>query len=145
LERKASNSRNMGSDGPGEDPIDAFTEWALSRGVTLNGIAAHRFPGRGVGIVAESKIEVCTILYPFFPSDGSEMFLYPVPRVHNFNANTDMPFMQTNIPHSLAKRSYMLQYLFYGQNSPFQRISPNLLVPANRKSPSMAFSPSTSP
>jgi hypothetical protein len=36
-----------------------FTEWAVTRGVKLNGIAAHRFPGRGVGIIAKKELEVC--------------------------------------------------------------------------------------
>jgi len=40
-----------------------FTEWAVARGVKLNGIAIHRFPGRGLGIVAEKKIEVCGIIF----------------------------------------------------------------------------------
>lgn len=34
-----------------------FTEWAVARGVRLNGTAAHRFPGRGLGIIAEKKLE----------------------------------------------------------------------------------------
>ena len=36
-----------------------FMEWAIARGVTLNGIAAHRFPGKGVGIIAEKELKVC--------------------------------------------------------------------------------------
>ena len=38
-----------------------FTEWAIARGVNLNGIAIHRFPGRGLGIVAEKELEVLMI------------------------------------------------------------------------------------
>jgi hypothetical protein len=41
-----------------------YTEWAVARGVKPNGIAAHRIPGRGLGIIAEKKLEVCrTNLY----------------------------------------------------------------------------------
>jgi hypothetical protein len=36
-----------------------FTEWAVARGVKLNSIAVHRFPGKGLGIIAEEKLEVC--------------------------------------------------------------------------------------
>ncbi|RDW63823.1 SET protein [Coleophoma crateriformis] len=32
-----------------------FTEWAMSQGVEINGIAAHRFPGKGLGIIAERR------------------------------------------------------------------------------------------
>ena len=35
-----------------------FTEWAVTYGVTINGVAAHRFPGRGLGIIAEKNLEV---------------------------------------------------------------------------------------
>ncbi|TAQ84510.1 hypothetical protein B7494_g7176 [Chlorociboria aeruginascens] len=34
-----------------------FTTWALAQGVTLNGIAPHMFPGRGLGILAEKTLE----------------------------------------------------------------------------------------
>jgi hypothetical protein len=44
-----------------------YTEWAVARGVKLNGIATHRFPGRGLGIIAEKKLKVCrTNLYAAF-------------------------------------------------------------------------------
>jgi hypothetical protein len=36
-----------------------FTKYAAALGVKLNGIAIHRFPGRGLGIIAERKLEVC--------------------------------------------------------------------------------------
>ncbi len=35
-----------------------FTKWAAARGVKANGIAVHRFPGKGLGIIAEKKLEV---------------------------------------------------------------------------------------
>jgi len=38
-----------------------FTEWAVARGVKLNGIASHKFPGRGIGIIAEKELKVCTV------------------------------------------------------------------------------------
>jgi hypothetical protein len=44
-----------------------FTEWVVARGVKLNGIAAHRFPGRGLGIITEKELKVCrTNLYTAF-------------------------------------------------------------------------------
>ncbi|GES60059.1 ribosomal N-lysine methyltransferase [Aspergillus terreus] len=36
---------------------EAFTQWALSHGVQINGIAPARFPGRGTGMVATRTIE----------------------------------------------------------------------------------------
>lgn len=41
------------------DVHEEFTEWALAQGLNLNGIAIHRFPGRGVGIIAEKELNVC--------------------------------------------------------------------------------------
>lgn len=32
-----------------------FTVWAIMRGVKINGLAAHRFPGKGLGIIAERR------------------------------------------------------------------------------------------
>jgi len=34
---------------------EAFAEWASERGIEINGIAAHTFEGRGVGIIAEKR------------------------------------------------------------------------------------------
>ncbi|KAL3420204.1 SET domain-containing protein [Phlyctema vagabunda] len=34
-----------------------FTEWAVAQGVKINGIAAHKFPGKGLGIIAEKRHE----------------------------------------------------------------------------------------
>ncbi|KAL5355822.1 hypothetical protein BJX96DRAFT_161998 [Aspergillus floccosus] len=36
---------------------EAFTRWALSKGVQINGIAPARFPGRGTGMIATRTIE----------------------------------------------------------------------------------------
>jgi len=43
-----------------------FTEWACAQGVKINGVAAHRFPGRGLGIVAKRKHEVQETITPSF-------------------------------------------------------------------------------
>ncbi len=37
---------------------EQFRDWALEQGVKLNGVAAHRFPGRGLGIIATEKAKV---------------------------------------------------------------------------------------
>jgi len=37
-----------------------FTKWVITQGVTINGIAAHKFPGRGLGIIAEKNLKVRT-------------------------------------------------------------------------------------
>jgi len=38
---------------------EEFTRWAVEKGVKINGIKAHRFEGRGLGIIAEKDFEVC--------------------------------------------------------------------------------------
>jgi hypothetical protein len=40
------------------DIHERFTEWAIEKGVKINGIKAHRFEGRGLGIIAEKDFEV---------------------------------------------------------------------------------------
>lgn len=45
---------------PGEDH-EAFTEWAMERGVEALGVAPARFPGRGLGMIATRKIKVGTL------------------------------------------------------------------------------------
>lgn len=37
---------------------EEFTAWAVSKGAKIHGIAAHAFPGRGLGIIATEKLEV---------------------------------------------------------------------------------------
>jgi hypothetical protein len=37
---------------------EEFTNWAVERGVKINGVAAHKFEGRGLGIIATKKHEV---------------------------------------------------------------------------------------
>lgn len=41
------------------DSPTELTEWALAHGVHLNGIAVHRMPGKGLGVMGERIIEVC--------------------------------------------------------------------------------------
>lgn len=42
-----------------------FAEWAVARGVKINGVAAHRFPGKGLGIIAEKQFKArMTFLIP---------------------------------------------------------------------------------
>ena len=48
---------------------EAFTMWALNQGVKLHGVAAHRFPGRGLGIVALEAAPVCPIFFVSFSHD----------------------------------------------------------------------------
>jgi hypothetical protein len=38
-----------------------FTDWVLSQGAEINGIAAHGFSGRGLGIVAKKRHEVSLV------------------------------------------------------------------------------------
>jgi hypothetical protein len=39
-----------------------FTAWAVKIGLEINGIAPHRFPGHGLGIVAAERHEVGLVL-----------------------------------------------------------------------------------
>jgi len=38
---------------------EAFTRWAVERGVKINGIKPYRFEGKGLGIIAEKRLVVC--------------------------------------------------------------------------------------
>lgn len=40
------------------DAHEEFEKWAVERGVKINGIKAHKFEGRGLGIIATKKHEV---------------------------------------------------------------------------------------
>jgi hypothetical protein len=42
---------------------EEFTKWAVDRGVKINDVSAHRFNGRGLGIIADKKLEVCKTTY----------------------------------------------------------------------------------
>ena len=43
---------------------EKFREWVtVEKGVKINGITAHKFEGRGVGIIAEKRLEVRDIFY----------------------------------------------------------------------------------
>ncbi|OWP06732.1 SET domain-containing protein [Marssonina coronariae] len=41
---------------------EEFTHWARERGVKINGIAAHKFEGRGLGIIAEKRLKANSTL-----------------------------------------------------------------------------------
>ena len=47
---------------PELDAQDEFTAWSLAQGVEIMDIAVHRFPGRGLGIIAEKDFKVCEVL-----------------------------------------------------------------------------------
>ncbi|PGH34817.1 hypothetical protein GX50_02378 [[Emmonsia] crescens] len=47
--------RSTSSAGPEHEK---FTEWAISQGIQINGVAPTRFPGQGVGLAAQRKIHV---------------------------------------------------------------------------------------
>lgn len=41
---------------------DDFTKWVVDKGVLLNGVASHRFPGRGMGVITTRAHKV-SVLY----------------------------------------------------------------------------------
>ncbi|OAX79511.1 hypothetical protein ACJ72_06166 [Emergomyces africanus] len=47
-------NRSTSSAGPEHEQ---FTEWAISQGIEINGVAPTRFPGQGVGLAAQRKID----------------------------------------------------------------------------------------
>ncbi len=50
---------------PGEEHT-AFTQWAVSHGIKIKGIAPARFPGRRLGMIATRDIEVSmSVLFHF--------------------------------------------------------------------------------
>lgn len=42
---------------------EEFTEWAVKNGVKINGVAAHKFEGRGLGVIATKRHEVREVVY----------------------------------------------------------------------------------
>ncbi|KIX96613.1 uncharacterized protein Z520_07879 [Fonsecaea multimorphosa CBS 102226] len=40
----------------------SLTKWAVSNGIKVNGIAAHKFPGRGLGIVAKRRLKAGEVI-----------------------------------------------------------------------------------
>lgn len=40
------------------DIHERFMEWAVEKGVKINGIKPHKFEGRGLGIIAEKDLKV---------------------------------------------------------------------------------------
>lgn len=48
----------MSTDSAPGDEHEQFTQWAISQGIVINGIAPARFPGRGLGMVATRSIKV---------------------------------------------------------------------------------------
>jgi hypothetical protein len=45
---------------------EKFTEWAIEKGVEINGIRPHRFEGRGLGIIAEKDFKVRGTFFALF-------------------------------------------------------------------------------
>ncbi|EXJ61184.1 uncharacterized protein A1O5_11976 [Cladophialophora psammophila CBS 110553] len=39
-----------------------LTKWAVCNGIKVNGVAAHRFPGKGMGIVAERRLKAGEVI-----------------------------------------------------------------------------------
>jgi hypothetical protein len=48
------------------DAHHKFTEWAVKQGADINGIAPHRFPGQGLGIIAEKDFKVRPLPYAIY-------------------------------------------------------------------------------
>lgn len=44
---------------PKMDAHETFAKWAVEQGVEINGLVAHSFEGRGLGIMAETDLKVC--------------------------------------------------------------------------------------
>ena len=40
------------------ETLKDLTKWAVARGVKLDGIAAHKFPGKGLGVIAQENLHV---------------------------------------------------------------------------------------
>lgn len=80
---------------------ETFTKWALDQGVKLHGVAAHRFPGRGLGIVATEAAPVCPIFFVSFSHDhaaGSARAFHPLFRL--FCLFLLKPFIALHVPSS---------------------------------------------
>jgi hypothetical protein len=45
---------------------EKFAEWAVEKGVKINGIRPHRFEGRGLGIIAGRDFKVRRTVFACF-------------------------------------------------------------------------------
>ena len=83
--------------------VESFINWALAQGVTLNGIAALRRPGTGVGFIAERTIEVCAVICFFlsFLHRAVQCCVYSSP-----TASQSIPLYDMTLIHKLHKTTY---------------------------------------
>ncbi|OQV03320.1 SET domain-containing protein [Cladophialophora immunda] len=44
------------------ETCDSLTKWAVSNGIKVNGVAAHKFPGKGLGIVAKRRLKAGEVI-----------------------------------------------------------------------------------
>jgi hypothetical protein len=62
----------MMTESPGEEHL-LFTQWALSQGVKINGVAPAKYPGRGLGMIATKVIEVRPLVHTLFVAQQSKI------------------------------------------------------------------------
>jgi hypothetical protein len=55
-----------------------FTAWAVRNGLEINGIAPHKFPGRGLGIVAVQRHVVGLISHLYQTVDALHKTLHHI-------------------------------------------------------------------
>ena len=60
IEQTAADNCNMAEVFPPESQHDQFTAWAKEQGVKINGVGPAKISGRGLGIIAQRRIEVQT-------------------------------------------------------------------------------------
>jgi hypothetical protein len=82
---------------------EKFTEWAIEKGVQINGIRPHRFEGRGLGIIAERDFKV-----------RRRSFALVFLRVVSFVLST---WLQVN--HSYISSSFRIPYAFLSSTCGF--------------------------
>lgn len=58
IEQTAADNCNMAEVFPPGSQHDQFTAWAKEQGVKINGVGPAKISGRGLGIIAQRRIEV---------------------------------------------------------------------------------------
>lgn len=54
--------------GTSMDVHEAFTRWAIGQGIMIKGVKPHRFPQKGMGLMADTDLEVLCLLHEFLSS-----------------------------------------------------------------------------
>ncbi|KAL4805491.1 hypothetical protein BDV18DRAFT_20195 [Aspergillus unguis] len=78
-----------------------FTQWAISQGITVNGVGPARFPGRGLGMIAKRSIQ-------------ANEEIVKVPRQAMLTVEAIPPSFLSKFPEETPVHALLAAYLCYG-------------------------------